>query len=76
MPSPTYNKVLEIVSSYVPKEKAAGIVDRQLPKCNSTADNLTKKGVQEMMTWLLGAANLYVQDAGSRGSLKAKLEAL
>lgn len=76
MPSPTYSKVVETLGAFVPKEKAAGIVDRQLPKCNATADNLTRAGLQDMMTWLLGAANLYLPDATQKNALKAKLEAL
>ncbi len=76
MPSPIYAKVLEAVSTYVPQEKAAGIVDRQLPKCNSTADNLNRAGLDQVMTWLLGAANLYISDAAAREALKSRLQAI
>lgn len=76
MPSPIYNKVVDAVCAYVPKEKAVGIIDRQLPKCNATADNLTRGGLEQMMTWLIGAAGLYIPDAGTRDALKSRLQAI
>ncbi len=76
MPSPVYTKVLDAVCAYVPKEKASGILDRQLPKCNATPDNLTRSGLEQMMTWLLGAASLYIPEASAREALKTKLQAI
>ena len=74
MPSPTC-KVLEIISSYIPREKAVGILDRQLPKCNATADNLTSKEVAGMLDLVL-ALSLYIPDKSNRIDLKTKLQAL
>jgi len=76
MPSPTYHKALDVLSAYLPKEKATGILDRQLPKCSTTADKLTSAELTQMRTWILGAAGLYIADLGLRNQMQSQLESL
>ena len=76
MPSSTYSRTLEAVGKFLPNEKAAGIIERQLPKCNATAENLDRKAMTEMLPWLMRAANLYIPDESNRKGLEDLLRAL
>lgn len=76
MPSSLYSELLAAICAYIPREKAEGILNRQLPKVGKTADTLNKEGLKEMQTWIVGAASLYIPDASQREEFKAKLSAI
>ena len=76
MPSAAYADLLRTVSAFVPAEKALGIVGRQVPKCNQTAETLNKAGLKAIRVYVMGAAGLYIPEAGRRQDLEDKLAAL
>ena len=76
MPTPVYNSLLATVSAYVEKEKALGILDRQLKAKNLSPDTLASKDLGALMTALATAASLYVPDPGRKEELKSKLKAM
>jgi hypothetical protein len=76
MPSPTYNHVLATLSTFIEKEKAAGIFERQLKAKNLAADTLATKDIAAILNTLFTAASLYVPDPARKDILKAKLAAL
>ena len=76
MPSPVYNQILNLIGNYVEKEKAAGVVNRQLSSKGLTPDALATKDLAAVMTAVSTAVGLYVPDPGRRDELKTKLKAM
>ena len=76
MPSADYSELLRTVSSFLPAEKAVGILGRQLPKCNQTAETLNKAGLKAIRVYVMGAAGLYIPEPARRQALEDKLAAL
>ena len=76
MPSAAYADLLRTVSDFVPAEKAMGLVDRQVPKCNQTAETLNKAGLKAIRGYVMGAAGLYIPEPARKKALEDKLAAL
>ncbi len=76
MASPVYNDILNLISKYMEKDKAVGVVDRQLTSKNLKSDTLATKDLAMVMTAIATATGLYVPDAVRRDELKAKLRAM
>ena len=76
MPSAAYADLLRTLSAFIPAEKALGIVGRQLPKCNQTAETLDKAGLKTIRVYVMGAAGLYIPEPARKKELEDKLAAL
>jgi hypothetical protein len=76
MASPTYNQLLSTIAGYIDKEKASGILERQLKAKNLMADTLATKDLAALVVGLGTAAALYVPDAGRKEELKNKLKSM
>ena len=76
MPSPTYNQLLTTIEAYIEKEKAIGIIERQLTAKSLKADTLATKDLATIMIGLSTASSLYVPDAARKEALKAKLKSM
>jgi hypothetical protein len=76
MASPTYNQLLTIISGYIDKEKASGILERQVKAKNLLPDTLASKDLAALVIGLSTATSLYVPDAGRKEELKTKLKSL
>ncbi len=76
MASPTYNQLLTTIAVYIDKEKATGILDRQIQAKNLKQDTLTTKDIAALVVALSTATSLYVPDAGRKEELKNKLKAM
>lgn len=74
--SPVYNNILGLISKYVDREKAEGVIQRQLTSKNLKAETLATKDLATVMTAISTASGLYVPDAGRREELRAKLKAM
>jgi hypothetical protein len=74
--SSTYNQLLSTISGYIDKEKASGILERQLKAKNLAAETVASKDLAALVIGLTTAASLYVPDAGRKEDLKAKLKAM
>ena len=72
MPSPAYNSLLSLVSTYVDSKKAAEVLSRQLTACKLTADSIAAADVKENCTRFSTAFSLYVSDSSKRDELKTK----
>ena len=76
MPSAAYADLLRTVSAFIPAEKALGIVGRQVPKCNQTAETLNKAGLKAIRVYVMGAAGLYIPDSAKKQDMENRLAAL
>lgn len=76
MASPTYNQLLSTIAGYIDKEKASGILERQLKAKNLAPETLATKDLAALVVGLSTAASLYVPDAGRKEELKTKLKSM
>jgi hypothetical protein len=76
MPSPAYNSLLKIVSSYVDAQKAAEVISRQLTACKLTADAITTAEIKSNSSRFNTACGLYISDTAKREELKSKIAAM
>ncbi len=75
MPSPAYNSLLNLVSSYVDSKKAAEVIGRQLTACSLTTDSIANSDIKANAVRFATACSLYVSDTAKRDELKSKLVA-
>lgn len=76
MASPTYNQLLTTIAGFIDKDKATGILDRQLKAKNLLPDTLASKDLAAIMVGLATASSLYVADPGRKDELKTRLKAM
>ena len=76
MASPTYDQLLTTIAKFIEKDKATGILDRQLKAKNLMADTLASKDLSTLLVALSTATSLYVPDATRKEELKSKLKAM
>ncbi len=76
MASLTYNQLLTAIAGFIDKDKATGILDRQLKAKNLVAETLASTDLSALIVGLSTAASLYVPDAGRKDELKGKLKAM
>lgn len=74
MPSPTYSKLLGVVTPYVDKATAEGAIQRQLG--TATPDTLTLADLKACGNKITIALRLYVPDTAKRAELVEKLKLL
>jgi hypothetical protein len=76
MPSPAYNSLLSLVSSYLEPKKAAEVIARQLTACKLSSDTVATADIKTNASRFITACGLYVSDTAKRDELKNKLSAL
>ncbi len=74
MPSPTYSKLLGIVTPYVDKATAEGAIQRQLG--TATPDSFSAADLKATANKITIALKLYVPDVAKREELVSQLKAL
>jgi hypothetical protein len=74
MASPTYTKLLGIVTPYIDQATAEGTIKRQLG--TATPESLTSADLKACANKISIALKLYVADATKREELATKLKAL
>ena len=74
--SPVYNDILKLISNYMEKDKAVGVVERQLTSKNLKAETLATKDLAAVINSIATATGLYVPDPARRDELKGKLKAM
>lgn len=76
MPSPLYQSVVDVVSTYIGPEKAIDCINRQVAHCNATADNFSKDHFRQILQRVVGATSMWIRDKAKRAELSSRLESL
>jgi hypothetical protein len=74
MASPTYTKLLSVVTAYVDKATAEGVIQRQIGTV--TPDAFAAADLKTCGNKITIGLKLYVPDAGKREELAEKLKSL
>ncbi len=77
MASPTYLKLKAEITPYLGEEKATACIERNLPRCNATADTFNDANFKEILFYIIGATTVYLRSEEAKlNELTAKLKAL
>ena len=76
MPSPTYSRLLQVVSGYIDAATAKEILDRQLSGGGCLPDTFTVADLRKVLLAVNTATKLYVPDKGKREEMVQKIQTL
>jgi hypothetical protein len=74
-PTPFFQKLTELLSSYIGPEKSLGLVSRQIASLKLAPETLTAANYPTVMVRLVTAVGLYIQDPAQKKDLTDKLNA-
>jgi hypothetical protein len=76
MPSVIYEKLVNTAGGYFEKEKARTVIERQLARCNATADTFNAEHLKTVMNFVVAATSLYVPDPAKREEMVGNIKKL
>ena len=76
MPSIFYTKLVDTLGVYTGKEKAVGVIERQIKHAANGPDTFGPSDLKSILNFVTAAAKLYVADAAKRDEMLKRLESL